>query len=216
MSHDADELLDVLDDEGLPTGSVKARRDVHADGDWHRTFHLWVVREQRLVLVQRRSKRKAIEPGRLDVTIGGHFRRGETLLDVVREAEEELGPVVRPGQLTFLGLVRAVRSYPDGSDREFQEVYAVRDERPLDAYLLRCAEVDTLYEVPIDALIALVRDGRYVAVEGFDCMQRVSNALLVEEDLVPQGRELAARVLERLRDWLDGADPSAWVDGVLA
>ena len=208
MADATDELLDVLDDGGMPTGSSKPRRAVHADGDWHRTFHLWLVREGNLVVVQRRSRSKTIEPRRLDVTVGGHFRAGETLLDVVREAEEEIGLVVRPGQLTYLGTTRAVRSYPDALDREFQEVYAYQDERPLTAYTLRCDEVETLYEVPIDAFIELVRAGRYVAVTGFDCQLRVSNALLIEDDLVPQGRELVARVLERLRDWLAGVDMS--------
>lgn len=211
----ADELLDVLDDVGMPTGSTRARRAVHAEGDWHRTFHLWVVREGNLVVVQRRSRSKAIEPRRLDVTVGGHFRAGETLLDVVREAEEEIGLVVRPGQLTYLGTTRAVRSYEGTLDREFQDVYALRDERPLTAYTLRCDEVETLYEVPIDAFIDLVRTGRYVAATGYDCMQRVSNALLIVDDLVPQGRELAARVLERLRDWSAGEDIAERTDQLI-
>ena len=212
---EADEMLDVLDEVGLPTGQTKTRTAVHADGDWHRTFQLWIVREERLVLVQRRARGKSIEPGRLDVTVGGHYRQGETLRDVVREAEEEIGLTVRPGQLAYLGQVKASRSYPDGTDREFQEVYAVRDERPLDTYVLRCDEVDTLYEVPIEKLIALVRSGSYVAVAGFDCMQRVNNALLVEDDLVPQGRERNVKVLERLQAWIEGADPEAWIGTLL-
>lgn len=215
MADATNELLDILDEAGTPTGSSRSRAAVHADGDWHRTFHLWVVREGNLVVVQRRGRHKTIEPRRLDVTVGGHFRTGETLRDVVREAEEEIGLVVRPGQLTYLGTVRAARSYPDALDREFQEVYALRDERPLTEYTLRCDEVDTLYEIPIDAFIELLRTGRYVAVTGFDCMHRVSNALLTEDDLVPQGRELAVRVLERLRDWLAGADVSDLADQVI-
>jgi len=210
MRSPADEQLELLDADGLPLGRGKGRAQVHADGDWHRAFHLWVVREGRLVLLQRRSRYKDLEAGKLDVTVGGHVRVGETLVDVVREAEEEIGLVVRPGQLTFLGSARSVRSYRAGLDREVQDVYAVRDERPLEEYVLACDEVDVLYEVPIDRALDLYREGRYVAAAGYDCQRRVSNALLVEDDVIAQGRALTASALERLRDWLGGAEPEPW------
>ncbi len=216
MPTDADEPLEVLDETGLPRGEGKPRAAVHRDGDWHRAFHLWVVREGDLVLLQRRSKRKDLEPGRIDVSVGGHVRYGETLIEVVREAEEELGLQVRPGQLTFLGSARSVRTYEGALDREIQDVYVVRDERPLSEYSLSCDEVDTLYEVPVERALELYRDGRYVAVAGFDCQRRVSNALLVEDDVIAQGRELTARALERVRDWLAGADPEPWADRPIA
>jgi len=211
MPDPADEPLELLDDNGLPLGRGKARARVHLDGDWHRAFHLWVVREDRLVLFQRRAAGKDLEPGKIDVTVGGHVRVGETLVDVVREAEEEIGLAVRPGDLTFLGSARSVRRYDGALDREVQDVYVMRDERPLDAYALACAEVAVLYEVPLDHAIALYRDGSYVAAAGFDCQQRVNNALLVEDDTIAQARGTTAAALERIREWLAGADPEAWV-----
>ena len=38
-----DELFDVLDAAGRPTGRAKRRADVHRDGDWHRALHCWVL-----------------------------------------------------------------------------------------------------------------------------------------------------------------------------
>ncbi len=216
MIDSADEPLELLDEAGVPLGRGKARAAVHADGDWHRAFHLWVVREGRLVLLQRRSRRKDLEAGRVDVTVGGHVRFGETLVDVVREAEEEIGLVVRPGQLTYLGSARSVRSYGGALDREVQDVYAVREERTLSEYALSCDEVEALYEVPVERAIDLYRDGRYLAAAGYDCQRRVSNALLVEEDVIAQGRALTAAALVRLRDWLAGADPQLWADAPIA
>src|SRR5690606_19690656 len=153
MDAPVDELLDVLDDNGNPTGERKPRSAVHRDGDWHRAFHLWVVREGHLVILQRRAEEKDLEPLRLDVTVGGHYRAGEMFVDVLREAEEEIGLVLRPGQVAFLGTVRSERHYPDPDpprvDREFQEIYATHDDRPLSAYVQEPEEVDTLYEVPL-------------------------------------------------------------------
>jgi isopentenyldiphosphate isomerase len=216
MQGSADEPLELLDDAGNPLGTGKARAQVHADGDWHRAFHLWVVREGRLVLLQRRSAEKDLEAGKLDVSVGGHVRFGETLADVVREADEEIGLVVRPGDLTYLGSAGSERRYDGALDREVQDVYAVRDERPLNEYMLDCNEVEVLYEVPLDKAIALYRDGSYVAVAGYDCQHRHNDALLVADDLIAQGRELTAAALERVRDWLAGADPEAWVNVPIA
>ena len=102
MPADASERLDVLDEHGIPTGTTKSRGEVHRDGDWHRAFQLWIVKEGNYVLLQRRAKGKDLEPGKVDVTVGGHYRAGETLLDVVREVEQEIGLSVRPGELHFL------------------------------------------------------------------------------------------------------------------
>lgn len=213
MGAPVDELLDVLDDNGNPTEERKPRSAVHRDGDWHRAFHLWVVREGHLIVLQRRAEVKDLEPLRLDVTVGGHYRAGEMFVDVLREAEEEIGLVLRPGQVAFLGTVRSERHYPELDpprvDREFQEIYATHDDRPLSAYVQEPEEVDTLYEVPLDGAIALYREGRHVAAAGFDAMRRVSNALLVEDDVIAQGRSLTAQALERVQRWANGEDADA-------
>lgn len=203
------EQLDVLDAAGRPTGESKARAAVHRDGDWHRTVHVWVVRSDRHVLVQRRAAGKELEPGRLDVSVGGHLVAGELAgmvgVDVVREVEEELGLVVSLGALTYLGTTVTDRRYGSYIDREFQDVYAVEDDTPLTGLSLPAAEVDVVYEVPIDRAIELFRSGRYVAAAGYDSQRRVNNALLVAEDLPSQGSALLAAELDRVRAWLDGA-----------
>jgi isopentenyldiphosphate isomerase len=202
MHDDSDELFDVLDDAGIPTGAAKARSAVHRDGDWHRALHIWVVRDGGRVLLQRRAKTKDLEPGKVDVSVGGHFRMGETLPDALREADEELGLLLRSGQLHYLLEQRSERSYDGALDREFQEVYVVRDDRPLTHYSLRCDEVEVVYEIPIDRAIALYRDGKFVPVSGYDCMARVNNALLIEDDLIEQARASTVVQLEALRAWL--------------
>lgn len=39
------EWLDIVDENGEPTGVVKERSEVHRDGDLHRTAHVWIVRD---------------------------------------------------------------------------------------------------------------------------------------------------------------------------
>lgn len=202
----SEELLAVVDREGEPLERGKPRSEVHRDGDWHRAFHLWVLRPDGGVLLQRRSKRKDLEPGKVDVSVGGHYRHGETLADVVREADEEIGLLVRPELLTHLGTFESERSYDDAIDRELQEVYVVRDDRDLREFRTDCAEVAVLYDAPLDAAIALYRgDVRSVAVAGYDCQDRVNNALLIDEDLIDQARRQTAQALEMVQAWAEVA-----------
>lgn len=201
--HPQAELLDVLDESGEKTGAVKERAEVHAAGDWHRVFHLWVAREDGTMILQRRSRHKELEPDKVDVTVGGHLRAGESVFDALREAEEEVGLEVRPELLIHLGSWRSERSYPDAIDREHQEVFAYLCDWPLESFSLDCREVYLLYEVPLARLIDLYRDGTPVPVTGFDCQFRNNDALLVADDLIAQARTTSCEQLEELRDWLE-------------
>lgn len=208
----ARERLDVLDVEGNPTGETKARAEVHRDGDWHRVFHLWIAGEGDTVLVQRRAPYKDLAAGRLDVTVGGHLRAGESWPSGLREVEEELGLALEIQDLERLGTFTSERAYPGAVDREVQEVFAVRREAPLGAYHLDPGEVDVLYEVPIARAIELWRDGRHVPAPGWDSQRRVANALLHEGDLIEQGRDATVAALLVLAEWLgadvpEGAEP---------
>lgn len=62
------EYLDVLDEQGNLTGIKKPRKQVHMDGDWHRTIHVWIVNEKGEILLQRRCATKDSFPNMLDVS----------------------------------------------------------------------------------------------------------------------------------------------------
>ena len=194
------EPTEVLNPSGLPTGEVKARAAVHEGGDLHRTLHLWFVRDGQ-VLMQRRAAGKDLEPGKLDVAVGGHFRAGETLLEVLREAREELGVTVAPGELKYLGTFRATRHYPELGDagiidNELQESYLLVSDVPLTSYRLDPAEVEVLYELPLEGAVALYEHGAPLAAAGYDAQGRRNDALLIADDLIEQAR---ADVVARLR-----------------
>jgi isopentenyldiphosphate isomerase len=197
------ELLDVLDETGAPTGEVKPRGDVHRDGDWHRCFHLWIVRDDSYVLVQRRSKYKQIEPNKIDTTVGGHFQAGETLNEVVREAYEEIGLEINVDRLSFLETRCMERHYPELIDREFQDIYVLREQQPLEHYLPHKIELTALYEAPLSRLIALYETGSSLPVAGWDGYGRPNDALLTQDDVIPHDRTYMATTLGKVQAWLD-------------
>ena len=160
---DPNELFDVYRADGTPAGRVKRRADVHRDGDWHRSFHCWVLCQPPgepdaapLLILQRRGYRKDTWPGFLDASVGGHYRAGETLADVVREVEEEIGQAVRLEDLVPLGHRVAVGELEDGTrDREIQDVYLWRTALPLDAFRPQPVEVAELAAVAVPDLLRL-------------------------------------------------------------
>jgi len=154
-----DELLALTDPHGRPLAWAARRAIVHRDGLWHRSFHCWLVRpglRGPLLLLQRRSLAKATWPGAWDVSAAGHYGAGEGLAGGCRELAEELGVVVAPEALVWLGRHREVLRYGTGlRDREYQDVYLLRDERPLAAYAPDPREVTGLALVDAWALVAL-------------------------------------------------------------
>ncbi len=182
------ELLDVLNAAGSPTGETKPRPNVHRDGDLHRTLHLWLLKDKQTVLLQRRALGKDLEPGKLDVAVGGHFSAGETLPDVLRETREELGFSVAAHELIYLGTTHARRSYPDVTDNELQETYLLLRDAPLENYRMNHREVEVLYELPLEGALALFERGTPLAAAGFDAYGRHNNALLIAEDLIEPAR----------------------------
>lgn len=160
----ADELFDVLDQSGRPTGEVKRRADIHRDGDWHRAFHLWVFagsgEGDGRVLFQRRASRKDTWPDHLDVAVGGHYRAGETFEDVVREIEEEIGIQPQLSQLVYAGQRRATSLRPEWHDRELQDVYLLAYPREFPAFAPYGTELAALVQLEIVDLIQLFSEER--------------------------------------------------------
>jgi isopentenyldiphosphate isomerase len=160
-AQDPNELFDVVRADGTPVGITKRRADVHRDGDWHRALHVWVTGfgddGAPFLLFQRRSPLKDTWPGRLDATVGGHYRAGETLAETLRETEEEIGVTADPSRLRPLGVrVCANEAEPGIVDHELQDVFLLRDDRPLTAYRPHPAELAALVRVDLNDLLALL------------------------------------------------------------
>ena len=112
------EFLDIRDKNGNPTGEVKERSLVHADGDIHGTSHVWIVRKNEKgsydLLLQKRSENKDAFPGCYDISSAGHLPAGQDYLSsALRELEEELGIHAESADLQFAG------KFPISFAREF-------------------------------------------------------------------------------------------------
>ena len=50
-----DELIDVLNEDGIQTGEILSRAEVHKRGLWHRAIVVAIINEKNEILLQQRS-----------------------------------------------------------------------------------------------------------------------------------------------------------------
>ena len=146
------EFFDVLDEQGNTTGKIKARSQVHKDGDWHKAVHIWIVNDKDDVLLQKRSPNKDSYPNMWDISSAGHLTAGDdSLSGAIREIKEELGVDILPSQLALIG-TRKSSSKPSASfiNNEFNDVYLLRLSLDLSKIQLQEEEVSEVKYIPID------------------------------------------------------------------
>ncbi len=211
---DPTELFDLCDAAGRPLGRSKPRAIVHRDGDWHRSLHVWVILEAAAgpcVLFQRRSLTKDTHPGKVDASVAGHLRAGETVEVALREAEEEIGLSIARSDVVRLGLRRHVSERPPSHrDRELQDIFYVVTKRPLESLRPDPDEVLGLLEVALPSALALV--------EG--CVQEVSarelgaggvkDVVLRADELLPSKDGYFALALRSIERRIAGVDEAEW------
>jgi isopentenyldiphosphate isomerase len=185
------ERFDIIDTSGNRTGRTRRRDLVHRYGDWHRAFHCWIVvtagESTPAVILQRRADDKDTWPGALDVSVGGHYRAGETLRDVVREMSEEVGQGAPVEALDFLGHRMYACDAESGTrDREIQDVYIWRTPLPFDAFRPNPEEVAALELLTALDFLALTT-GQITTAPSRRCLPRgeIIQAQVRHSDLIP-------------------------------
>lgn len=101
------EWLDIVDENGVPTGQTVERETAHRNGILHRTAHVWIFRMRNgraEVLLQMRSANKDSYPGCYDISSAGHIPAGVDFVpSALRELQEELGVSANASDLTLCG-----------------------------------------------------------------------------------------------------------------
>lgn len=119
-----DEVFDVVNERDVVVGR-EFRREIHRRGLLHRAVHIFWVRGDGRLCLQRRSYAKDKCPGLLSSSCAGHVDAGEDYhAAAVRELREELGISVAPAQLREIDYApwhaalgnEFVRSYVLGGD----------------------------------------------------------------------------------------------------
>ena len=162
MDRPADEWLDVLREDGSPSGARVPKAEAHRTGAWHRAVHIWIVTPDARVLLQRRAATKENYPSLWDVSCAGHLSAGESATEAaIRELAEELGLEVRAEELRRIGELREQCLLNDGKyvDNEVHELFVLRLDVDPAMLTLQAEEVDDVVLIPIAELRARVDAG---------------------------------------------------------
>lgn len=160
------EYLDVVDENGQPTGTVVERSVAHSEGIPHRTSHLWLVRKRDdhvQILLQKRAATKSF-PGCYDISSAGHIPAGQDYLpSAVRELKEELGITAEECELVFCGSMKIcwddVFFGIPYHDRQYTKVFLLWADVEDKDFSLQEEEVSGVLWIDLEACIAAVMNG---------------------------------------------------------
>lgn len=154
------EYFDVLDEKGKKTGMIKPRNEVHRDGDWHRTIHVWIFNENGDILLQRRSQTKDSNPGKLDLSCGGHLSAGDdSITGAIRELKEELGIDVISSELKYITTIQKRTKYSDTHiNSEFADVYFLNTTKTINDLKFQEEEITEIMFVPYEKFKQMVKN----------------------------------------------------------
>lgn len=86
-----EELIDVLDENGVKTGEILPRSEIHKKGLWHRAIVVAIINENNEILLQQRSANKEKNANMWDISVAGHISSGQDSLSAAaREINEEV------------------------------------------------------------------------------------------------------------------------------
>lgn len=162
------ELLDIVDEKGIPTGETVERERAHAEGILHRTAHVWLLRKKEgkvQILLQKRSREKDSYPGCYDISSAGHIPAGVDFIpSAIRELEEELGVFARPEQFLYCG--QRLLSFDQVfhgkpfHDRQVSNIYALWMDREPGEFVLQQEEVAAVEWFDFEDCVKAVEENR--------------------------------------------------------
>lgn len=170
-----EELWEVLDEKGISTGKFEKRDIVHNNQLFHNEIALWIVDKQnKEVLVQRRSKYKKHNPGKLALC-AGHVVGGETIMQALeKEAFEEI--VIAISTYKVIELTKAKKL--EKNNYHFSYHFCVLNRIPMEDMRIQSEELSEVFYIDYEKLKTMIKDSNpEVAVEWTDDVADLFHAL---------------------------------------
>ena len=149
------ELIRVVNELGEYTNEVLDRKEIHDKNLLHNEISVFIINNNREVLLQKRSENKRFNPNKWG-TCAGHVGINETLEDAaVREIEEELGIIVDKKDLKILFekefLLRNINS-------SVKYYYYVKTDKDIKDFNIQKEELSEIKWFKINELIELIKN----------------------------------------------------------
>lgn len=164
-----EELIDVLNENGIKTGEVLPRSEVHKKGLWHRIIVVAIINEENEILMQQRSYKKDKNAGMWDISVTGHISAGQDSLSAAaREINEEVS--VNLGYNVEIKDFRYMFSYrkeervnENHMDRQFYDFFVLRKKDiKIENIRVQESEVEQIKFVNISELNTMIENKQVV------------------------------------------------------
>ena len=154
-----EEFLEVYSPEGTKTGQKKSKSEIHRKGLFHSTVHVWIFTEEGNILIQKRSKKKELNPGVWDVSVAGHIKFNENIKKAAkRETLEETGININTEDLLKIRVYRSINIHPTAIDKEFFHTYILKIDKNSINLDFKNNEVDDLKFISIEEMESLIKE----------------------------------------------------------
>ncbi len=154
-----EEFLEVYSPEGTKTGQKKSKSEIHRKGLFHSTVHVWIFTDEGNILIQKRSKKKELNPGVWDVSVAGHIKFNENIKKAAkRETLEETGININTKDLLKIGVYRSINIHPTAIDKEFFHTYILKIDKNSINLDFKNNEVDDLKFISIEEMESLIKE----------------------------------------------------------
>lgn len=199
-----EEMITACEEDGTPIG-IATREEIHKKGLWHETFHCWIVEIEEgtpYIHLQLRSPDKKDFPDLLDISAAGHILAHESIMDGVREIEEELGIEVKFEELIPLGIIKDQLSLQNFKDNERCHVYLYKTAKNLDeTYRFQKEEVAGMFKFDFQdfADLCIGTTERIDSAGELAAAKTPSQKSITLADLVPHGESYLEQVVKGIQ-----------------
>lgn len=129
------EYIDVLDENGVKTGEILSRKEIHQRGLWHRAIVIAIINGNNEVLLQQRSINKDKNAGLWDISVAGHISTGQDAVSAAaREINEEVSIGIKSKvsitNFRYMFSYRVSQKFADNYvENQFYDFFILRKKR---------------------------------------------------------------------------------------
>lgn len=203
MNSSDEHLVDViLPPDYKPNGETIGIVEAIRSGAWLHVTNLWIYRAKPKleILFQQRDEHSPMFASKLDCAVAGYLEAGEDgLSGAIREAEEELGIQINPGDAKDFG--RHFNAGLDHRQRERKRVinkYVIKWDGSLKDLKLDSSEVPALFWVPVEEFLG-IEEGGSITIEGIISDGTLIRRVVTAEDFVPNIDGYHYQMAERIQ-----------------
>lgn len=149
-----DELIDIVNLQGIPTGNACLKSFAHQNGILHASVHIWLYTPSNEILIQKRKENKDTFPNLWDISVAGHIGSGELAITAaIREVKEEIDLTIHLQDLISIGIFEEKHHHPNGIiDHEIHHIYLAQLNCNISELTPQKEEVAALKLIPIQEL----------------------------------------------------------------